>query len=355
MNRLDVLEQVVMCRRCELYTVGHGPLPFAGPSDAAFAVLGEAPNREEDDKGHHFLGAAGAHLERALIASGLELDRAFILNAASCFPDGPPSVGQVASCRTNMHDQLSISGTGPVLLVGTTALRSFRSDLSLAKAHGHVFCQQGRVFFPTFHPALRNKLPQIEADLERFVRVVRSGGGWASHILDQCVSCEVAEDDMEAEHLDDEGLLYCQDCWPRSPGGQAAKRAQKARVDPASPFQRHSPTSRASAVEIDPTTATLREQVFTYLAAHGPMTDEGVQEALGMNANTERPRRVELVEAGRVCEVDQTGVTRAGRSAVRWGVVGTMQMVPPPIVPPTEAQAVAMVQEAFPGAQLVDA
>jgi uracil-DNA glycosylase family 4 len=354
-TRLEVLEHVIMCRRCELHSVGNGPLPFSGQGDAAFAVLGEAPNRAEDDKGHPFLGSAGKHLESELMAAGLDLDRGFFCNAVSCFPNGSPTPAQVGVCRPNMLAQLALSGTAPVLLVGSTALRSFRSDLNLNAAHGHVFMAEGRVMLATFHPALRNKLTMVQADLARFVQIMRSGGGWASHILNRCVMCETPEEQMEAQHIDGAGLLYCQTCWPTSPGGQEAKRVERVDPDPVAPFQRHSPTSKAAASEVDPTTATLREQVFAHLQQRGPMTDEALQDALGMNANTERPRRIELVEAGRVHEVDQTGRTRAGRSAVRWGVGPGAPVPVQPAVPVTEAQAVAMVQIAFPGAEVVPA
>ncbi len=230
MKRIDLMERILICRMCDLYTVGSGPVPFSGPAPADFAILGEAPGREEDEKGRPFLGAAGKLLRSSLEAVGLNPERAFIFNTCCCFPDGTPTTGQVATCRPNMLDQLALSGTGPVLVLGSTALGAFRSDLRITKAHGHVFTKDGRVLFVTFHPAAalyqRDRLPLIQADLARFAQVVEAGEGWARHILNQCVACEKAEDDMEAEHLDDNGLLYCEGCWPASPGGQAAKRAK---------------------------------------------------------------------------------------------------------------------------------
>lgn len=229
--RLELQERILLCTNCDLHTVGSGPVPFSGPTPAAFAILGEAPGREEDEKGRPFLGAAGKLLRSSLEAVGLDPERAFIFNTCCCFPDGTPTGAQVAMCRPNMLDQLALSGTGPVLVLGSTALGTFRSDLKISKAHGHVFTKRGRVLFVTFHPAAalyqRERLPMIQADLARFAQVVEAGDGWARHILNQCVACEKAEDDMEAEHLDDDGVLYCQDCWPRSPGGQAAKRAKR--------------------------------------------------------------------------------------------------------------------------------
>jgi predicted HTH transcriptional regulator len=88
------------------------------------------------------------------------------------------------------------------------------------------------------------------------------------------------------------------------------------------PFQSHSSTSRAAADEIKPSASTLREQVFELLKSEGPMTDEEIQVRLDMNPNTQRPRRVELVDAGRVTDSGQTKLTKSRRHAVLWKVTG---------------------------------
>lgn len=91
--------------------------------------------------------------------------------------------------------------------------------------------------------------------------------------------------------------------------------------NPSPPSQRHSATSVQAASEIHTRTAELREKVYDYLKAHGPATDEQVQEALGMNPNTQRPRRIELVDLRRVRDSQRTAKTRSGRDAVLWRIV----------------------------------
>lgn len=92
-------------------------------------------------------------------------------------------------------------------------------------------------------------------------------------------------------------------------------------IDFDAPAQRHSPTSVAAAqsqprkkIEID------REKILAALAEHGPLTDEEIVERTGLEANTARPRRVELVRAGLVKAVGE-GRTRGGNRAARWGRV----------------------------------
>lgn len=84
------------------------------------------------------------------------------------------------------------------------------------------------------------------------------------------------------------------------------------------PYQAHSATSRQAAVSVATKAPALRELVFEALRQR-PMTDEEIAHALNMSPNTARPRRVELVKAGRVCEVGKS-ITASGRAAVLWGI-----------------------------------
>lgn len=86
------------------------------------------------------------------------------------------------------------------------------------------------------------------------------------------------------------------------------------------PHQRHSDTSRAAAEAVEPKAATLRRRVLEYLRSVHPdgATDNEIQAALGMDPNTQRPRRVELVTMRLVRDSGQTRPTPSGRRAVVW-------------------------------------
>lgn len=89
---------------------------------------------------------------------------------------------------------------------------------------------------------------------------------------------------------------------------------------PSPPAQVHSETSVEAADAIASAASTLRERVYDWLAGQNGATDEEMQEALGMNPSTQRPRRVELVEQGRVKDSGMRHKTRSGRNAVVWVV-----------------------------------
>lgn len=85
------------------------------------------------------------------------------------------------------------------------------------------------------------------------------------------------------------------------------------------PAQRHSAESVGAAGAIKMSAGTLRARVYELLSERGPMTDEEMQDALGMNPSTQRPRRIELWKAGKVTKCGRRA-TRSGRQAALWGV-----------------------------------
>jgi hypothetical protein len=85
------------------------------------------------------------------------------------------------------------------------------------------------------------------------------------------------------------------------------------------PFQTHSLTSYEAALAMAGSSTSLKAKVMEWLIVHGPATDKQMQEGLNMGGSTQRPRRVELFQAGLIQEVDKVKQTN-GRRATRWGV-----------------------------------
>lgn len=85
------------------------------------------------------------------------------------------------------------------------------------------------------------------------------------------------------------------------------------------PSSRHG-TSEAAAERIAPLAARLRARVLAAITAAGDMgmTDDELQAALGMPGNTERPRRRELEQDGKVRRAGRTRRTASGRQADVW-------------------------------------
>lgn len=92
--------------------------------------------------------------------------------------------------------------------------------------------------------------------------------------------------------------------------------------EPAPPYQPHSATSRAAAERIAPMIGTKRAAVLEHIQECGAIgaTDEEMQRRMPMPPNTQRPRRIELVEMEFVKASGTTRPTISGDCAVVWVV-----------------------------------
>lgn len=79
-------------------------------------------------------------------------------------------------------------------------------------------------------------------------------------------------------------------------------------------------TSRAAAEAIEPHAGTLEALVLAAITFRGTTgaTDEELQTALRMDANTQRPRRWSLAKKGLIEPSGKERLTRAGRRAQVW-------------------------------------
>lgn len=85
------------------------------------------------------------------------------------------------------------------------------------------------------------------------------------------------------------------------------------------PSQAHSPTSIKAAQQIKKAIGPLHIRILAHLEKHPDgATDEEIMAALDMPGNTERPRRRELQQMGKIVDSGETRRTKSGREAVVW-------------------------------------
>jgi hypothetical protein len=86
------------------------------------------------------------------------------------------------------------------------------------------------------------------------------------------------------------------------------------------PAQRHSETSKAAAEAIKSRVEIDRARILAEIKRLGLIgrTDCELQEQLGMNGSSQRPRRIELVDAGLVKDSGRTRKSASGRACVVW-------------------------------------
>lgn len=226
------------CTLCRLRDGARQPVPWRGPQRPSrepqrpsFAVVGEAPGPDEDRRGEPFVGRAGRALRALILNADLDYHQVAFVNAVCCYPADetvktrfrPPHHDELLACRKNLLDQLEALGTDFVLLVGATALSTWRPDLRLKEAHGYpgVMLERWRVM-ATYHPAavLRAKKRYkkiVQQDLEIWRKVLDDGLKFP--LPTTCIRC-----DGTAAEWDRDGLGYCLPHWNRY-----KNRAKKAR------------------------------------------------------------------------------------------------------------------------------
>ncbi|SDL42716.1 DNA polymerase [Geoalkalibacter ferrihydriticus] len=163
--RQETLEEIHAeldgCRRCPLCK-GRSNLVFGvGNPHARVVFVGEAPGREEDEKGEPFVGEAGRLLDRILFAMGLHRNDVYICNVIKCRPpqNRDPHPEEIAACEPYLRRQLAAIAPQVIVALGRFAVQTLVRDQSaLGRLRGRWHEYEGIALMPTYHPAylLRN-------------------------------------------------------------------------------------------------------------------------------------------------------------------------------------------------------
>lgn len=179
---LTARARVLTCRACALSDTCRSPVPWHGPAPnpSAIAVVGEAPGETEDRLGIPFTGRSGRLLDTIWRKAGLP--KPSILNVVSCRPpdNRKPTPVEIASCRPNLDAQLFAIRPTYLLLLGETALETFRPNARIADWRGRPWWGAGnKRFVASYHPAYALRTADAERviaqDVATFKAVV---GGW---------------------------------------------------------------------------------------------------------------------------------------------------------------------------------
>ena len=89
-------------------------------------LIGEAPGREEDQRGQPFVGAAGRFLDEVLTGSGVNRGDLFITNTVKCRPENnrPPRKREVDTCTSlYLFEQIELINPALIMLLGSVATK----------------------------------------------------------------------------------------------------------------------------------------------------------------------------------------------------------------------------------------
>ena len=153
------------CRACELYRDATQVVFGQGSRGARLVLVGEQPGDVEDHKGEPFIGPAGALLDRALQAAGLDRQAVYLTNAVKHFRWKPatrgkrrihqtPNLGQVRACRPWLEAELGAVRPAVVVALGAVAAWAlFGPEFRLSEHRGEPLDWPDGAAVATIHPS----------------------------------------------------------------------------------------------------------------------------------------------------------------------------------------------------------
>jgi uracil-DNA glycosylase family protein len=189
----DLREAVNACRRCDLYKHATQGVPGEGHLHAKLMFVGEQPGDQEDLAGHPFVGPAGAVLDRALQAAGIERDEILVTNAVKHFKfeqrgkrrlHAKPSIGEIKACHWWFEEELRLATPKLIVALGASGARAvLGKSVTIGEARGHAIpLPDGRHAWVTVHPSSLLRIPDEasrRAEFLRFVKDLKHAKAWA--------------------------------------------------------------------------------------------------------------------------------------------------------------------------------
>ena len=156
-ERLEALAtQIRSCAQCPLHATRTKAVPGEGAPSARVMFIGEAPGREEDQRGQPFVGAAGRFLDEVLAGSGVNRSDLFITNTVKCRPENnrPPRKREVDTCTSlYLFEQIELINPALIMLLGSVATKKLLGVHSVQEVRGRVIEHNNRKYLAGYHPA----------------------------------------------------------------------------------------------------------------------------------------------------------------------------------------------------------
>jgi uracil-DNA glycosylase len=166
------------CQGCPLYGPATQTVFGEGPPDARIMLVGEQPGNDEDLAGRPFVGPAGAVLDEALTAAGVDRRTIYLTNAVKHFKFEPrgrwrihqrPRGREVQSCRPWLLAEIDRVRPDVLVALGATAASAlFGPQVTPGRDRGRpVASALAPVCLVTYHPSavLRANDPDAAARL----------------------------------------------------------------------------------------------------------------------------------------------------------------------------------------------
>ncbi len=173
-----IAAEVRACKACRLVEGTTNAVPGAGNPNAEIMFIGEGPGFNEDKQGLPFVGRSGDYLEKLLKMINLERQQVFIANVVKHRPpdNRDPLPDEMATCKPFLDRQIAAINPMVIVTLGRFSMARYFPTGKISQIHGKPKYEDGRAYYPLFHPAavLRNPglIPEMEADFKRLLDVI---------------------------------------------------------------------------------------------------------------------------------------------------------------------------------------
>jgi DNA polymerase len=165
----EIREEVERCKRCGLHKTARNKVFGEGGFKKKVLIVGEAPGREEDEKGRPFVGKAGKFLDSCLKEVGIGREDVFITNVLKCRPPNnrDPKEEEIKACSPFLKRQIEALRPKVILCLGRFSAKWIFEYFGIkfgkiSEVRGKVFKAKANwgevLILPTYHPALDSTL-----------------------------------------------------------------------------------------------------------------------------------------------------------------------------------------------------
>lgn len=155
---------------CELKRGARNLVFSDGIAGAKVMIIGEAPGREEDQRGKPFVGQAGQLLDRMFSAIGMGRDNQdapiYITNTLPWRPpqNRDPLPDEIAMMRPFLLRHIELAAPKVLVLMGNWACQALLEKRGITKLRGQWDEVAGKPALPMCHPAYLLRQPEAKRD-----------------------------------------------------------------------------------------------------------------------------------------------------------------------------------------------
>lgn len=162
------------CKGCDLWKRGTQTVFGEGSAHARVLMVGEQPGDKEDLQGKPFVGPAGAVLDKALLAAGIDRNEVYVTNIVKHFKWEPrgkrrihkkPSALEVSACRPWLDAEIEVTRPDVIVLLGASAAQGLLGrDFRVSQQRGEWISSPLAPFvMATVHPSSILRAPDDES------------------------------------------------------------------------------------------------------------------------------------------------------------------------------------------------